>query len=310
MANKNGFALIVVIWVISLLSIMAASFSETTRRELNITQALKSNASAITIAETWFNLAQVMIKHQDPYKRWQGNGKIYQIEQENAQIRVKIVAESGKVDINFAKDTLLKAVISFAVSDHKQQLQLFDAILDWRDPDNKRRKQGAEANDYQDLNLNYQPSNRPFESIDELQLVAGMTPEVFKLIEPLFTVYSQQADVNIRLASKKLLQIMASQLAENNTHDLSIEQILNENNDIDADIAAIPLDQMYTIIVETHLQDNSAASVQGVIKFDANIQGNTVSVLDWKTSQDATSLFNLNSDTEIITVKNEFTINY
>lgn len=309
MANKNGFALIVVIWVISLLSIMAASFSETTRRELNITQALKANASAITIAETWFNLAQVMVKHQDPYKRWQANGKIYQIEQETARIRVKLVAESGKVDVNFAKDSLLEAVINAAVTDHKQQLQLFDAIMDWRDPDNKRRKHGAEASDYQDLNLNYQPSNKPFSSIDELQLLAGMTPEVFKLMEPFVTVYSQQADVNIKLASKKLLQLIASQLAESNIHDLSIEQSLNEDDEMDIENSTMALDQIYTIIVETHLQDNSAASIQGVVKFDANAQGNSVLVLDWKTSQDTSSLFNSSSDTEIITVKNEFTIN-
>jgi type II secretory pathway component PulK/DNA uptake protein ComE-like DNA-binding protein len=53
-----------------------------------------------------------------------------------------------------------------------------DCILDWIDPDDTARDQGAESEYYSSLSPPYTPRNGPPVTIDELLLVQGVTPEL------------------------------------------------------------------------------------------------------------------------------------
>ncbi|MBX3420575.1 MAG: general secretion pathway protein GspK [Pirellulaceae bacterium] len=53
-----------------------------------------------------------------------------------------------------------------------------DAILDWLDSDDEVRTSGAEADYYATLQPAYQPANGPLESIEQLLLVRGVTPQL------------------------------------------------------------------------------------------------------------------------------------
>ncbi len=52
------------------------------------------------------------------------------------------------------------------------------AILDWIDEDDQPRESGAEIDYYSSLPIPYAPRNGPLESIDELLLVRGVTPDL------------------------------------------------------------------------------------------------------------------------------------
>lgn len=54
---------------------------------------------------------------------------------------------------------------------------VMDAIFDWRDEDEEPRAQGAEEAFYANLRFPYKPRNDYFQSIAELELVAGIWPE-------------------------------------------------------------------------------------------------------------------------------------
>ena len=56
--------------------------------------------------------------------------------------------------------------------------QIIDAILDWLDPDDIARPNGAEREYYSGLSHPYAPKNGPFESVEELLLVKGVTPQL------------------------------------------------------------------------------------------------------------------------------------
>jgi hypothetical protein len=56
--------------------------------------------------------------------------------------------------------------------------EVADAILDWLDADETPRQYGAESDYYQSLSPPYQPRNGPLHSLDELLLVAGVTPRM------------------------------------------------------------------------------------------------------------------------------------
>lgn len=56
--------------------------------------------------------------------------------------------------------------------------ELVHAVLDWLDGDDDRRERGAEREDYEDVEPVIVPRNGPIESIEELLLVRGMTPQI------------------------------------------------------------------------------------------------------------------------------------
>lgn len=208
MIGQKGFALVLVLWVLSLLTIMAGSFALSMRREAAIVIGGSSNAQAMAVAESGLAVAELMLMNPDQLQRWRTDGSIYQINYAASKVRVRMLAESGKVDINRADQTLLQGLLAQAPVDAELQTKLVNAILDWRDADDLVRIEGAEKEEYKDAGLSYQPRNKPFQSIEELQLVLGMNEQVFNWLENRVTVDSGQPTVDITQASKEVLQVL------------------------------------------------------------------------------------------------------
>ncbi|MBS0195719.1 MAG: general secretion pathway protein GspK [Planctomycetes bacterium] len=75
----------------------------------------------------------------------------------------------SKININRASTDQLLAIEPLMTED------IADAIIDWYDEDEDARPLGAELSYYQTLPHRYQPRNAPFRSIQELELVAGVS---------------------------------------------------------------------------------------------------------------------------------------
>ena len=99
-----------------------------------------------------------------------------------------------------------------------QRSILVDSILDWRDEDDLHRANGAENDYYLSLSPSYTAKNGPFETVEELLWVRGMTPDLFygsqeretqKLsLREIFTVDSATDRVNLRTASAEVIQAL------------------------------------------------------------------------------------------------------
>lgn len=209
-STPNGFALVLVLWVLSLLTIMAGSFALTMRRESTIVAGIKDNAGAIAAAEAGIAVAEMMLLHPEQDKRWRADGNLYQVDFGSTQIRLRLLSEAGKIDINKAGLPLLQDLMAQAPAEEDQQAKLIGAILDWRDQDDLVNIDGAEKKEYQDAGLKYQPRNKPFQTVEELQMLLGMDERVFNWLEPIITAYSGQAQVNLKVASDKVLNILTS----------------------------------------------------------------------------------------------------
>lgn len=214
MSRQRGFALVLVLWVLSLLTIMAGSFALSMRREAAIVTGSSSNARGVAIAESGLALAELMLMHPDQQQRWRTDSSIYHVDYADASLRIQLLAETGKIDINSADEPLLQGLIAQVPLEAEEQTRLLNAILDWRDTDDQVRENGAEKKDYKAAGLSYQPGNKPFQSIEELQLVLGMNEQVFKALENLITVYSKQPKVDLAQAPKDVLQIVPGMDAE------------------------------------------------------------------------------------------------
>ncbi len=206
MIRQKGVALVLVLWVVTLLSVIAGNFAYSMRGEAQIARNLLSTAQAQAQADAgvqraWYEL----MKPPTELNRWAGDGTTHDLTLVGGVLRVSIHDESGKIDLNTASEALLVGLFRSAGMSQDIAVGLADSVQDWRDADKLRRLHGAEEAEYLAAGKSYSPPNAPFETVDELQRVLGMTPQVFRLLEPALTVYSRQPGINTAVAQRQAL---------------------------------------------------------------------------------------------------------
>jgi general secretion pathway protein K len=149
-----------------------------------------------------------------------------------------IESESGKFDINdlaseskgLAKsvnDQLLKIITSESENnkefrDKTQSLdyqEIINNIADYIDEDTESRNGSDEGRAYENAELNVMPPNQSLKTMEELNLVAGVTEDLYKLIEKRFTVYGSKG-VNINYASKEVLSAIDPNVEEKTINEI------------------------------------------------------------------------------------------
>ena len=206
--SQCGIALVVVLWMTILLSVMAASFAISMSTESRLTRNRVDVLRARYLAEAGIHLALIGLLHDDPGKRWPTDGAIRELSFWGANVRVSILDETGKIDLNVAPSPLLDGILRVSGVADEIRRPLVDAILDWRDKDQLRHPQGAEDRDYTAAGLSYGAKDEGFTDIQELRLVLGMTPELFRKLEPIVTVHSNRRDINPAVAPREVLLAM------------------------------------------------------------------------------------------------------
>lgn len=190
-ARRNrGMALILVMWVIVLMGILLGSFALIARTENLQSRHLFDGTTARYDAQAGLERAVYELRNPEVLQRWVGDGRPYEFEFEGSLVHIEITDETGKIDLNAADETMLKALFVSVGVDEQQAESLAEAILDWRDPDDMVRPQGAEAEQYAQAGLPYGPRNGRFQTVAEVQQVLGMNYELYRKIEPAITIYS------------------------------------------------------------------------------------------------------------------------
>ena len=151
-------------------------------------------------------------------KAWRVDGTVYVWFFGGGQVEVTVQDEGGKVDLNASHRELLRGLLlsigwvgpdgQVTGLDGDQADALVDAIADFRDPDDLRHLNGAEDADYEAAGLPWGAKDAPFEAVQELQQVLGMTPLLYSRLEPLVTVYSGQPGVDPRTAPRGVLRAL------------------------------------------------------------------------------------------------------
>ena len=143
---------------------------------------------------------------RDPARHWEADGSVHEFPFADAKIQLAIKDESARIDLNTANDLLLRGLLTTVGGlDPQAADSVMDAILDWKDPDDIKRPNGAEEADYRQAGLPQKPANAPFETVDELSRVMYMTPAIYARIADSLTVQSRQPGINAQLASRDVL---------------------------------------------------------------------------------------------------------
>ena len=198
--HSRGIALITVLWVLVLLSLIAAGFSRSTRTDVGLARNRVENAKAEALAEAGVNLAVLKLLSGVPAERWRADGSVYGWRFGGGEILIEVRDEGGKIDLNAAPPELLAALFSAAGLAPDEATALADAVADYRDPDDFRRTSGAEDDDYESAELGYGAKDAPFELIEELQQVIGMPGDLYSEVAEAVTVYTRRPQPQEALA--------------------------------------------------------------------------------------------------------------
>lgn len=203
----------VVIWALALLAATATALTSASRTAALIAANGVDNAEAEALADSGARLAILNLG-----RFLAAPGTVSPVAIDGVQrscrvgtlgtVAVTIESETGKVDLNTASDALLMRLLSGAGGRGIDAAGLVDKIADFRDADDLRRLNGAEAEDYRRAGLGGGPKNAPFAAVEELGAVLGLTPDLAAKLRPLVTVHSSASGIDPRLATPAMLSAL------------------------------------------------------------------------------------------------------
>ena len=193
MENARGFALLVVLWFLVLIAAISAYLIANARQETAIARNITAAAKAEALADA--GIAQAVFNQIEGAEdtRWTLDGAPNRLLLANGEVTIRLHNEQQKVNPNLTSDALLSALFEATGVERPLARRIGASIADWVDRDSDPRPFGAEREDYAAAGRSYRPPNLPIESLDELQLVLGVTPQMLALALPYLTIHSTSA---------------------------------------------------------------------------------------------------------------------
>jgi len=250
--KERGFVLVAVLLIIAVLVAIIVEFNYESRVKLHLSDNFRYSSKALNYAEAGLAIAMATLKQNDNILYDERFSPLFlgkvQIPVESGYCTIFVNDESGKININTLKtsngkivrsrvDQMLKLIDLLNYQYQEQSpisYSLIPAIIDWVDYDDEvtflpfiqRENEGAENDYYEDLIDPYSCKNAPFDTLNELLLVKGMTTEIFygragdesKNIEPvdgiqqLLTIHGD-GKININEASPMVIQSLSDEMS-------------------------------------------------------------------------------------------------
>jgi general secretion pathway protein K len=204
--GERGFALLIVVWTLVLLTLIVTQVTASGRMDVRLSTNLRDAAAAEAEADGVVFVAIAHLVDGSP-RRWAADGSVRDVPVAQGRARVRIRSEEGKFDLNSAPVPTLVAVLRAAGADNARADDLARAIDVWRFPS---AAFAAAEKAYAAAGRDYRPPQQAFQSIAELGLVLGMTPDVVTRLRDYLTIW-HEGDPDPRDADPAVRDILAAQ---------------------------------------------------------------------------------------------------
>jgi general secretion pathway protein K len=221
--GNSGVALLITILVLVLIVILTMEIFRMGARAAQTGAYGRDSIRAALLAEAGTAAARVALREDAKNNDYDTLDEVWSrpvppIELGDGTIIVNVEDEERKINLNRlilpngnAPDEQKLAVFRRLLSILDIDPSLADAVVDWLDNDEAPRVGGAESSYYLSLPYPYKAKNDLFDTLDELRLIRGMTPERFKKLSPFVTLHSSGM-ININTAPKEILMALAAGL--------------------------------------------------------------------------------------------------
>ncbi|HWA90953.1 MAG TPA: hypothetical protein VG889_13010 [Rhizomicrobium sp.] len=202
---ERGWALVSVLWTITMLALMAAATQALTVTSYVSERHAMTDARAEADLDAAVTRAVLGISDLRPGQRWRTDGAARMFVFDRHRIRVAVQDETGRIDLNMASGALLRQLLIGQGLSPDDAGRIADNIVDWRSATGLASLNGATTADYQAAGSSYEPRHGPFQTVDELKLVLGMTSKLFAKLRPALTIYSHRPTFDAQFAPREAL---------------------------------------------------------------------------------------------------------
>lgn len=240
MTRERGFALLAVMLVLTLLSVVVLELIFSMRLEASTSRAFKDGLLAEHLVEAAVQQAIREVLSQAPIQALDEAGllvflrgapgaplptRLPRLPRERVPLgpgeyTYRITDEEARVNVNTAPPERLDRLLRGLGLDGQARDLMLDSLLDWKDPDELPRINGAESEDYYlKLPVPYHARNAPLQDPAELLQIRGVTPDLYwgtadhPGLADLVTVFGRET-VNINTASAPVLAALGLSDAE------------------------------------------------------------------------------------------------
>lgn len=255
--NSRGMALVIVIFILSLMTITAVWLVDVMMISVRRTENIRDSEQAhqIAVASEMWGVSVLELDGSEsttdhPAEAWSNLGA--GVAMEEGTIETVIIDQQGLLNINNlltearldSSPQKSKALPSVWIPAFKRLLRLLeideslaDAVIDWMDEDQEVRGiYGAEDHAYLGKEPPYRAANRMFNDISELIWVKGFDEKIINKLSPFMTALpATDVRININTAPLLVMRIIGtSTLSEQEAKTLIDDRPLKEGYTIDA----------------------------------------------------------------------------
>lgn len=197
---SDGFIVVAVLWILAALATLATTYGVYVKATAFALADYDVRLQAQELAMAGVELAVYRLSENPNARPAQGK---FGFRLGNAEVAVDFRSESGRIDLNFAPKQLLAGLFIVLGSEPETAEDFADRIIAWRTP--APTTADSETFLYREAGKSYGPRHGPFQHVNELGLVLGLTPDVVDRALPYLTVYSGQPEVNVLNAAPEVL---------------------------------------------------------------------------------------------------------
>ena len=214
-SGERGFALVLVIWGLGLISLIALAVITAGRYRILAAANLIENGKAEALAEAGVNLRRLELRAafssgSPNMLRFATNGEpLLCTMPQRGLAALAVEDEGGKADINTASPKLMSALLRGFGARTEEADHVAAAIAEFSRPAANVVLDDAAFRAYAADGRTYGPKKGPFETVLELDQVIGMRLDLLRAVLPYVTVHSRQPGVDPRVAAPALLAALA-----------------------------------------------------------------------------------------------------
>jgi len=195
--RERGSALPLILWVLAVLLVISLSFSFLIQSRVHrmgmLFNRFQAYLQASSSAQFGLNLlltgtrkpTEILTAEQTFFPegiRYFLDGTPVSSPLFGEKTRLSFQDYSGLINLRMLRPELLDGLLAyFGMPDDKRKV-FIDGLLDWADPDDLVRLNGAEKDYYEPLG--YRPRNAPPLNLDEILMIRGMDEALYQKIEP------------------------------------------------------------------------------------------------------------------------------
>jgi general secretion pathway protein K len=181
-ARRAGFALLIVLWFLVLLSAVAIHIVVSGRLDTALARNIVSVAEAETLADAALVRSAFLLGDPRPKLRWPSDGSEQRLSLPAGNATIIAQDESTKINANVARPELLTALFLELGVDGAAAEEITAAMV-------------ARRSDSSRTTTSKKP-HRAFDSLDELADLAGMTPSLLRKAQAHLTIYADNEEPN------------------------------------------------------------------------------------------------------------------